>query len=235
MQRCILAILSLAFCAGAQAVSEDVQLNLVTTQGVGQTIGSVKITETDRGLEFAPTLRALPPGKHGFHIHAEGSCQPAMKEGKAVAAGAAGGHYDPQHTGKHEGPLGAGHLGDLPLLVVNDAGVADQPTQAESLTTCRSYFDRNLIGCATDTTGLDLQSGHDVVHSFGKCIKGLLTGLILDDIESIVNDLLSNTLLAVEHNAVDELGHQDAVIHRIGQDFSFGNITSSGHVASLLH
>lgn len=32
MQRSILAILSLAFCAGAQAVSEDVQLNLVTTQ-----------------------------------------------------------------------------------------------------------------------------------------------------------------------------------------------------------
>ncbi len=31
MQRSILAILSLAFCAGAQAVSEDVQLNLVTT------------------------------------------------------------------------------------------------------------------------------------------------------------------------------------------------------------
>ena len=84
MQRCILAILSLAFCAGAQAVSEDVPLNLVTSQGVGQSIGSVKITETDRGLEFAPNLRALPPGKHGFHIHAEGSCQPAMKEGKAT-------------------------------------------------------------------------------------------------------------------------------------------------------
>jgi Cu/Zn superoxide dismutase len=43
-----------AFCAGAQAVSEDVPLNLVTSQGVGQSIGSVKITETDRGLEFAP-------------------------------------------------------------------------------------------------------------------------------------------------------------------------------------
>lgn len=42
MQRCILAILSLAFCAGAQAVSEDVQLNLVTSRGVGQSIGSVK-------------------------------------------------------------------------------------------------------------------------------------------------------------------------------------------------
>ena len=109
MQRCILAILSLAFCAGAQAVSEDVQLNLVTTQGVGQTIGSVKITETDRGLEFAPT------------------------------------HYDPQHTGKHEGPLGAGHLGDLPLLVVNDAGVADQPIIAPRLKTLAEVKGKALM------------------------------------------------------------------------------------------
>ena len=152
MQRCILAILSLAFCAGAQAVSEDVQLNLVTTQGVGQTIGSVKITETDRGLEFAPTLRALPPGKHGFHIHAEGSCQPAMKEGKAVAAGAAGGVQGVAEPGegvvdyaKGAGPLGAGHLGDLPLLVVNDAGVADQPIIAPRLKTLAEVKGKALM------------------------------------------------------------------------------------------
>ena len=73
MQRCLLAIFTLAFCAGAQAASEDVSLNLVTSQSVGQAVGSVKITETDRGLEFTPDLRALPPGKHGFHIHAEGA------------------------------------------------------------------------------------------------------------------------------------------------------------------
>ena len=66
MQRCILAILSLAFCAGAQAVSEDVQLNLVTKQGVGQTIGSVKITETDRGLEFAPLCGRYRRASTGF-------------------------------------------------------------------------------------------------------------------------------------------------------------------------
>jgi Cu-Zn family superoxide dismutase len=58
MQRCILAILSLAFCAGAQAASEDVQLNLVTSQGVGQTIGSVKISETDRGSSSPPSAGA---------------------------------------------------------------------------------------------------------------------------------------------------------------------------------
>lgn len=76
MQRCLLAIFTLAFCAGAQAASEDVSLNLVTSQSVGQAVGSVKITETDRGLEFTPDLRALPPGKHGFQC---GMSRPAMR------------------------------------------------------------------------------------------------------------------------------------------------------------
>ncbi len=146
MQRCILAILSLAFCAGAQAVSEDVQLNLVTPRASGSPSAGVKITGNRPRPRVRPELRALPPGKHGFHIHAEGSCQPAMKEGKAVAAGAAGGHYDPQHTGKHEGPLGTGHLGDLPLLVVNDAGVADQPIIAPRLKTLDEVKGKALDG-----------------------------------------------------------------------------------------
>lgn len=132
MQRCILAILTLAISAGAQAASENVDLNLVTRQSVGQAIGSVKISETAKGLEFTPDLKALPPGRHGFHIHANGSCQPAIKEGKAVAAGAAGGHYDPQQTGKHEG---RGHLGDLPVLVVNSDGKATRPVVAPRLKT----------------------------------------------------------------------------------------------------
>jgi len=118
---------------GAYAASTDVEMNLVTSQAVGQSIGEVKITETDKGLEFAPDLKALPPGEHGFHVHANGSCQPAMKEGKASAAEAAGGHLDPDHSGKHEGPNGMGHLGDLPVLVVNNDGKATQPVLAPRL------------------------------------------------------------------------------------------------------
>jgi len=109
MKRFSLAMLALLTCAGAQAASEEVQMNLVTAQGVGQSVGSVKISETDKGLEFAPDLNALPPGEHGFHVHAKGSCQPAMKEGKPSAAEAAGGHLDPHKTGKHAGPEGEGH------------------------------------------------------------------------------------------------------------------------------
>ena len=47
--------------------------------------------------------------------------------------------------------------------------------------------------------------------------------------------LLVITLLAVQHNAVDKLGNQNGIILRIGQNLSLGNITSSGHFASLLH
>lgn len=133
MQRVTLTLMAMVISTGAYAASTDVEMNLVTSQGVGQSIGEVKITETDKGLEFAPDLKALPPGEHGFHVHAKGSCQPAMKEGKASAAEAAGGHLDPDHTGKHEGPTGMGHLGDLPVLVVNNDGKATQPVLAPRL------------------------------------------------------------------------------------------------------
>lgn len=134
MKRFTLTLLSLAFCAGAQAAGGNVEMNLVTSQSVGQSIGTIKISETDKGLEFAPDLRALPPGEHGFHIHAKGSCQPAMKDGKPSAAESAGGHFDPGKTGKHEGPEGEGHLGDLPVLMVNAEGKAITPVYAPRLT-----------------------------------------------------------------------------------------------------
>ncbi|AIR01239.1 superoxide dismutase [Cu-Zn] SodC2 [Pluralibacter gergoviae] len=130
MKKLTLTLLALSLSGGALAASTTVEMNMVTDQSVGQSIGEVKISETDKGLEFAPDLKALPPGEHGFHVHANGSCQPAIKDGKATAAGAAGGHFDPQKTGKHEGPEGNGHLGDLPVLVVNNDGKATDPVVA---------------------------------------------------------------------------------------------------------
>ncbi|WP_428946028.1 superoxide dismutase [Cu-Zn] SodC [Pantoea sp. FN060301] len=130
MKRLTLITMLLATCSFAHAASEKVDIKLATPQGAGESIGSVTIEETSYGLTFTPDLKALPPGIHGFHVHANGSCEPQTKEGKVVPAGAAGGHLDPQNTGKHLGPYREGHLGDLPALYVTSDGMATYPVLA---------------------------------------------------------------------------------------------------------
>lgn len=46
---------------------------------------------------------------------------------------AAGGHYDPAGTGKHEGYEGQGHIGDLPVLTVAADGNASTDVAAPRL------------------------------------------------------------------------------------------------------
>jgi Cu-Zn family superoxide dismutase len=97
---------------------------LATAAGLGADVGSVTMTKGAKGVIFKFDLHGLPPGPHGFHVHAMPSCAPGEKDGKPVLAGAAGGHLDPAETGTHMGPFGMGHLGDLPLLNVNADGAA---------------------------------------------------------------------------------------------------------------
>ena len=118
---------------GAQAATLDVPINLVSAQGAPQSIGQTTVSETAYGLLFTPTLTDLPAGIHGFHVHENGSCESGIKDGKKVAALAAGGHFDPAKTGKHQGPYGEGHLGDLPAIYVTGDGVAQYPVLAPRL------------------------------------------------------------------------------------------------------
>lgn len=114
----------LAFALAAAADQTTVQMNLITEQGIGQSIGTVTLVDTPAGLKLVPALRGLTPGAHGFHVHEKPDCGPGVKDGKPGAGLAAGDHYDPKSTGKHEGPTGKGHLGDLPALVVGPDGNA---------------------------------------------------------------------------------------------------------------
>ena len=75
---------------------------------------------------FKLGLNGLPPGAHGFHVHENGDCDPNLVNGARIPAGGAGGHFDPNHTGKHAGPAGEGHFGDLPLIEVAADGTANQ-------------------------------------------------------------------------------------------------------------
>lgn len=111
-----------------------VKMNDALSSGTGENIGEITVSETPYGLLFTPHLNGLTPGIHGFHVHTNPSCMPGMKDGKEVPALMAGGHLDPEKTGKHLGPYNdKGHLGDLPGLVVNADGTATYPLLAPRL------------------------------------------------------------------------------------------------------
>ena len=110
-----------------------IKMNLVNEQGVGKEIGTVTASDSKYGMILTPQLSDLAPGLHGFHVHDKPDCSHATKEGKAVAALAAGGDYDPAGTGKHERPYGNGHLGDLPALYAASDGKTTLPVLAPRL------------------------------------------------------------------------------------------------------
>ena len=79
--------------------------------------GNVKLEETGEGLKITAEVSNATPGRHGFHIHENGSCEDGGK--------AAGSHFNPDHS-KHgllakDGPSAA-HAGDLGNIEIGADG-----------------------------------------------------------------------------------------------------------------
>lgn len=127
------------------AAEVSVPMNLVDAQGKATSVGTVRVAETAYGLVFTPDLKQLPPGLHGFHVHENPSCAPAVKDGAPVAALGAGGHFDPKATKRHAEPWGDGHLGDLPALYVAADGTATYPVLAPRMKSLAEIFNRSLM------------------------------------------------------------------------------------------
>ncbi len=123
-------ILATAIAFSAWAAETVVDMYAVTAEGIGTKIGTITMKKTDYGTLILPELSGLSEGLHGFHVHAHDSCDPGDKNGKMVAAMAAGGHFDPQQTKSHKGPYDNGHLGDLPTIYVDSSGAAVHPVLA---------------------------------------------------------------------------------------------------------
>jgi Cu-Zn family superoxide dismutase len=131
-----LILLSSFACAGAAFAAPapiTVDMKSVSAEGIGASIGTIEISETAAGLKLIPHLKGLPAGERGFHVHENPDCSAKEKEGKMTAAQAAGGHYDPHHSGHHLGPAGGGHVGDLPKLTVKEDGTATAPIEVTGL------------------------------------------------------------------------------------------------------
>jgi Cu-Zn family superoxide dismutase len=90
----------------ARAVLKDAQ---------GQTVGTATIDRVQGGVRVSLRVNGLPPGRHAFHIHAVGRCEPPEFQ-------SAGGHFNPTAR-KHgwKSPEGH-HLGDLRDVNVGPAG-----------------------------------------------------------------------------------------------------------------
>ncbi|MCW3480337.1 superoxide dismutase [Cu-Zn] SodC [Neisseriaceae bacterium JH1-16] len=124
--------LALGLASGV-TLAQTVDLSFVDAYGSAGRAGTVTIEDTPYGALLTPRLTGLAPGLHGFHLHEHPSCASGLTDGKPVAALAAGGHWDPDKTGRHEGPYGNGHKGDLPALYVAADGRADYPVLAPRL------------------------------------------------------------------------------------------------------
>lgn len=135
MKKTTAMVLALALWGGMAQAEEGVtvRMSLVDERGQGSPIGTISASQSPYGVILTPDLSGLAPGLHGFHLHQNPDCGPKAQEGKMVPALAAGGHYDPANTGRHEGPYGNGHLGDLPALAVTPDGKATYPVLAPRL------------------------------------------------------------------------------------------------------
>jgi superoxide dismutase, Cu-Zn family len=119
----------LLITCGLQATTPGAEttVNIVSADGIGDAVGTVRFSDTTHGLMIVPDLRGLNAGPLAAHIHENPDCSSSTD---GVPAGAAGGHFDPSGSGEHAGPYGNGHLGDLPNLIVENDGTATIPVVA---------------------------------------------------------------------------------------------------------
>jgi len=93
--------------------AQAAQATVVLRDLQGNQVGMASFTDTGDGkVLIQADVVHLPPGFHGFHVHATGTCDPATNFNSA------GGHF--QKPGENN-PHGD-HSGDLPSLYVNADG-----------------------------------------------------------------------------------------------------------------
>jgi Cu-Zn family superoxide dismutase len=122
-----------AMASSAPTAGIAVTLRRLTPEGPGKEIGTVRFLDHEHGLLIVPDLHSLRAGPHGAHVHENPDCTPETKNGMTMMGGSAGGHFDPENTGRHGGPYGDGHLGDLPVLFAEADGTAAIPVLAPRL------------------------------------------------------------------------------------------------------
>lgn len=144
MKKTLLLLVCLALLACTGNKNDTAKAILYSTQ-TNKPMGIVEFKQTNVGLLVNVDLQNLPTGDHGFHVHENPDCSNIEdKEGNTHFAQGAGGHYDPLNTGKHLGPNGNGHKGDLPYLTVDEKGKVKTQFYLQN-TTASELKNRSII------------------------------------------------------------------------------------------
>lgn len=109
--------------AGPRADSAQSSRTASTTlrDATGKAVGKVSLRTRGRVTTVVARGRSLPPGFHGFHVHAVGACAAPTFE-------SAQGHLKRGDQDHGE------HLGDLPSLYVKEEGSARLTTETDNFT-----------------------------------------------------------------------------------------------------
>ncbi len=116
----IAAFIASTFLLSASAWSATATAILKGTAPDSKITGLVTLTEEKGGLTVTAKVSNVPPGSHGFHVHAVGNCGDMGK--------AAGGHFNPDKSphGLYpmDGPMKA-MAGDMGNIVVGADGTGE--------------------------------------------------------------------------------------------------------------
>src|SRR4029453_6220920 len=93
--------------------------------------------------------------------------------------------------------------------------VADDPTDAERKPAVGVDLDRHLVVAAADPARFHFEARLHVVDRLLEDFQRIVAGLLLDDVEALIEDALGRAALAVVHHTADELGDERALIDRV--------------------
>jgi Cu-Zn family superoxide dismutase len=116
----ILSLMTSAILCSTSAWSATAKAVLKGTAPDSKITGTVNFTEEKNGLTVIARVANVPPGAHGFHIHAAGNC--------ADKGMAAGGHFNPDKSPHGLYPMDGAmkaHAGDMGNIVIQPDGKGD--------------------------------------------------------------------------------------------------------------
>jgi len=108
--------------------------------------------------------------------------------------------------------------------------ITDDPSETQGGLTIPINFHWHLVVCSPHSAGFYFQGRLDVINRLLEDLQRIIIGPLFDQLKGVVHDILSDALLALKHDAVDELLHQRICVYRIGTRFSTFYRTFTWHI-----